>query len=115
MCHIVEVFNADAAYYEQLAGKLLQKGNQDPAGSAELQLARVFPTMVVVGQDKPHGARRPRGPTHPDPTPGHNHQGLLVLGEVCSCFWERVRLLLGWAALVFSGLPRQDLQQDMAL
>ncbi len=67
MCNIVEVFNADAAYSEQLAGKLLQKGNQD-ANDAELQLARVFPNMVVVGQDKPHGARR-----HDTPTPTHPH------------------------------------------
>jgi hypothetical protein len=45
---IVEVFNADAASDEQLAGKLLGDSGH----------VHAFPNLRIVGKDKPHGARR---------------------------------------------------------
>ncbi len=56
MCNIVEVFNADAASDEQLAGRLLQTGNN--VDSVDRQLGAVFRNMIVLSKDKPHGARR---------------------------------------------------------
>ena len=64
---IVEVFNADAAADEQLAGRLLQgitgggalgDGGGGAGGGAPAISAAMFPNLKVVGKDKPHGARR---------------------------------------------------------
>jgi len=58
-CDIVEVFNADAARDEQLAGTILQHG-VDGWGDApeDTRIAAVFKNMIVLNKDKPHGARR---------------------------------------------------------
>ena len=64
---IVEVFNADAAADEQLAGRMLQgitgsgalgDGGGGAGGGAPAISASIFPNLKVVGKDKPHGARR---------------------------------------------------------
>ena len=62
---IVEVFNADAAADEQLAGQMLQLGGGapvDPGGAgpgsgAPVLSADLFPHLKVINKDKPHGAR----------------------------------------------------------
>ena len=72
--NIVEVFNADAAADEQLAGQLLstpltamadafQEFEESPLTTAILQvsldgLAQAFPNIKVLNKDKPHAARR---------------------------------------------------------
>ena len=74
---IAEVFNADAASDEQLAGSMLQcvkvnssgaLGFDDDGGGAPVPggpgggipdiQAAIFPNLKVVNKDKPHGARR---------------------------------------------------------
>ena len=69
VANIAEVFNADAAADEQLAGRMLQieicsnhnNGGGAPdgdGGGAPAISAAVFPNLKVVNKDKPHGARR---------------------------------------------------------
>ncbi len=71
-CEIVEVINTDAAYDEQLAGKLLSHG---AGGPGEDQLGRVFRNLVLLGKDKPHGARRTEtDPPQPTPQPPRHPQ-----------------------------------------
>ena len=53
-CSNVELFNADAAPDEQLAGKLLRG-----ATSAESQeFTGIFGNLKVLNKDKPHASRR---------------------------------------------------------
>ena len=60
VCSIVEVFNADAASDEQLAGTLFAAGGLAPGGLDANASAPVgvFPNLKMVSKDKPHGARR---------------------------------------------------------
>ena len=61
---IAEVFNADAAADEQLAGQMLQLGGgapADPGGAGAGRGALVlspdlFPHLKIINKDKPHGA-----------------------------------------------------------
>ena len=69
---ITEVFNADAAADEQLAGQILESGNNRfleacpgtcPAllEAMDVNMAtfsQVFPNLKVINKDKPHAARR---------------------------------------------------------
>ncbi len=91
MCNVVEVFNADAANDEQLAGRLLEDTgglapgdvggfpvvpafdaavDGDAGGGAPFATVfSVFPNMKVINKDKPHGARRiDATPTSSTPT-----------------------------------------------
>ena len=57
ICDIVEVFNADAAADEQLAGRLLQTTNLD-CNAADVHIGQIFRNLIIINKDKPHGARR---------------------------------------------------------
>ena len=53
----LEIFNADAAEDEQVAGRLLRK-----AKSADGQdFSDLFPNLKILNRDKPHGSRRTQG------------------------------------------------------
>ena len=62
LCDTIEVFNADAAADEQLAGRMLQDGaGADPGGGDPFgggAPLSVFQNLKVINKDKPHGARR---------------------------------------------------------
>ena len=60
ICSIVEVFNADAAADEQLAGTVLAGGRAPaaPGDGGRAPLLHIFPRLKVISKDKPHGARR---------------------------------------------------------
>ena len=63
-CQVVEVFNADAAADEQLAGRELRGATPMEKNSVTdigHSYRGIFNNMLVVSKDKPHGARRTTG------------------------------------------------------
>ena len=53
-CSCVELFNADAASDEQLAGKLLRGATE----TQSQQFTGIFSNLIVLNKDKPHASRR---------------------------------------------------------